>query len=238
MYLDPVNEYKSLSDWITPLIGQSIEPRLFARRLHRFLNKNHTIRLKLISEVESLDSDDFTIGAEYDPDLDQQHKKQIIINLFINHPKNIPWLVTAEVAERLSVELTEALIHEYQHQHQYRSRRYKLHKEHFVSEHTDIDIKNEQEYLGNPDEVDAYAANIAARIWIMNYGLNTNVFNAISVCGSFDLQTYFKAFGTDHPVVKELLDKIKINLQQLKDIEDGKIRRKVSRRPKLRRSTR
>lgn len=238
MYLDPVDEYKNLSNWITPLINQSIEPRLFARRLHRFLNKWHPIRLKLIIEIENLEIDDFTIGAEYDPDLDQQRKKQIIINFFINHPKNMPWLITNDVAERFTIELVEALVHEYQHQHQYRSRRYRLHKEYFVSEHSDLKIKNEQEYLGNPDEVDAYAANIAARIWVMNYGLNTNVFDAVNTSDSFDLHNYFKIFGNDHKIVIELLEKIRTNLQQLKDIDDGKIRRKTSRRPRLRRGVR
>jgi hypothetical protein len=238
MYLDPIDEYKNLSNWITPLINRSIKPRLFARRLYRFLNKWHPIRLRLITEVENLEPNDFSIGAEYDPDLDQQHKKQIIINLFINHPKNTPWKITNDTADRFAVEMVEALVHEYQHQHQYRSRRYRLHREHYVSEHSDPEIKNEQEYLGNPDEIDAYATNIAARIWVMNYGLNTNVFDAVSVCDSFDLRNYFKTFGTEHKIVTELLEKIRTNLQQLKDIDDGKIRRKTSRRPRLRRGAR
>lgn len=238
MYLDPVYEYKNLSDWVFPLIGQSIEPRLFARRLHRFLNKDHPIRLKLITSVENLDPDDFSIGAEYDPDLDQQHKKQIIINLFINHYKNDPWLITNEIAERFTVEMVEILVHEYEHQHQYRSRRYRMNREHFVSEHKDTQIKDDQEYLGNPDEIEAYAANIAARIWILNYGLNTNVFDAIDSTDSLDLQNYVKAFGSEHKVVTCLLDKIRTNLQHLKDIDDGKIRRKASRRPRLRRNAR
>lgn len=213
MYLDPVYEYKNLSDWITPLIGQSIEPRLFARRLSRQLSKRHSLRVKLISAVENLETDDFTIGAEYDPDLDQQRRKQIIINLFVNHPKIIPWSISQEIADRFALELTEALVHEYEHQRQYRSRRYRAHKEQYVSEHLDLNIKNEQEYLGNPDEIDAYAANIAARIWILK--LTAEVDDTASLEKSLDLQNYIRAFGSDHPIVKKLLDKITENLIKL-----------------------
>lgn len=214
MIIDPVYEYKNLSNWIAPIVGKSIEPRLFAQRLSRYLNKHHSIRVKLITNVENLEIDDFSIGAEYDPELDQQHKKQIIINLFINHPKIVPWAISSEIAERFSIELTEALVHEYQHQHQYRSRRYKMHKEQFISEHRDISIKNEQEYLGNPDEIDAYAANIAARARLLN--LNSGVLESISVRESLDLQNYIRTFGSDHVVVKTLLDKIDTAIQKLK----------------------
>lgn len=236
MYLDPVSEYKNLSDWVIPLIGKEIKPRLFARRLSSFLNSFHPIRVKLITEVECLDKDEFSIGAEYDPDLDQLHKKQIIINLFINHPKHVPMEITGDFADRFILELVEALVHEYQHQHQYRSRRYRMHKEHFVSEHEDPDLKEDQEYLGNPDEIDAYAANIAARLFLINYKLNTNTDETINEDDSLDLRNYIKAFGKEHSIVQTLLDKIKTNIQHLKDIDDGKVRRKNSVRPRLRRS--
>lgn len=227
MYLDPVNEYKNLLDWINPLIDQLIEPRLFVRRLSRHLNKTHPIRVKLITNVENLEVDDFSIGAEYDPELDQQHKKQIIINLFINHHKTIPWHISDEVATRFALELTEALVHEYQHQHQYRSRRYRMHKEQFISEHHDVSIKNEQEYLGNPDEIDAYAANIAARSWILHLESATD--GVVNICDSLDLETYIRVFGSDHTVVKMLVDKIHENIQDLKASLNKKKRKPTNR---------
>jgi hypothetical protein len=124
MYLDPVKEYNEISNWIVPLIGKSITPRSLARRLGSFLNKTHSIRVRSFeADDEYLDPGDFSIGAEYDPDLDQNYKKQIIINLIINHPKKKPWEITSDIADRFTLELVEALVHEYQHQHQYRSRR-------------------------------------------------------------------------------------------------------------------
>lgn len=236
MYIDPVTEYKNLSNWINPLIGQSIEPRLFARRLSRFLNTTHTLRLKLISQTDLLDEDDFTIGAEYDPELDLLGKKQLIINLFINHPKSIPWLITGDIAERFVMELVEALVHEYQHQHQYRSRRYRIQKEFFISEHVDPTVRDEQEYLGNPDEIDAYSTNIAARLFLYEQMLNITIDEQLWSTNSLDLRNYIKAFGADHDIVKKLLSNIKVNIQYLKDINNGKTRRKTNVRPRLRRS--
>jgi hypothetical protein len=224
MYLDPVYEYNNLLNWITPLIDQLIQPRLFVQRLRRQLNKRHSLRVRLISNVDNLEIDDFAIGAEYDPDLDQQHRKQIIINLFINHPKIIPWHITKEIADRFILELTETLVHEYQHQKQYRSRRYKIHKEQYVSKHRDLTVKNEQEYLGNPDEIDAYAANIAARARILK--LNTGANNIDSIDQSLDLQNYIRVFGPKHKIVKTLLSKV---LEYIEHLETPTNNKKKSR---------
>lgn len=236
MYLDPVEEYADLCTWIEPLIGQAISPKNFAQRLGRWLNRSHPTRVKLfLGKDENLDRGDFCIGAEYDPELDQAYRKQLIINLIVNHPKTSHWEITSDIADRFVLELVETLVHEYQHQHQYRSRRYKEHKEHFVSEHEDTAIKNEQEYLGNPDEIDAYAANIAARIFLVNYKLSDNTTQPIEDSDSLDLKNYYKAFGQEHEVVQKLLVKIQENITYLKDVDDGKIRkrRKPSGRPTL-----
>jgi hypothetical protein len=237
VYLNPVIEYKNITNWITPLINREIKPRQFVRHLGSFLNSSHPVRVKLIeADPEYLEPNDFSIGAEYDPDLDEQCKKQLIINFFINCPKIKPWLITTDIAARFTLELVEALVHEYQHQHQYRSRRYRLHKEHFVSEHEDLEVRSEQEYFGNPDEIDAYGANIAARLFLQERVLNTLVDNETLWCdSSLDLRNYIKAFGAEHSIVQQLLTKIRTNIQYLKDVDDGKIRRKNYTRTRNRR---
>lgn len=233
MYIDPVTTYNQIANWIKLLVNVEITPKNFVRRLGKHLNSNHTVRVRLVeASDEFLDADDFTIGAEYDPELDQLNKKQIIINVFINHPKNYPWMITQELGQRFTIELVEVLVHEYQHLHQYRSRRFKLQKEHFVSEHKDVSIKNEQEYLGNPDEIDAYASNIAARLYLLQSKLNTVVSKKNWTKHSLDLNNYTRAFGAQHKVVKTLRNKIQDNLQFLEDIEHGKTRRKNFPRPR------
>lgn len=222
MQLDPTQEYKHISEWIATLIGKNISPKNLARRLGTHLNSRHPVRVKLHINETVLDPDDFTIGAEYDSDLDERKKKYLIINLIVNHPKHMPLLITGEFADRFTLEMVEALVHEYQHRHQYRSRRHMLNRG-YVSQHKDSKIREDQEYFGQPDEIDAYAANIAARFYIIEK-LNTN-----EPVESLDLKQYYQTFGLKHPVVKRLLKKIAVNTYYLKEREHVKKYRKTSR---------
>jgi hypothetical protein len=224
MQLDPRYEYARISEWIFNCAGKHITPRNLARRLSKQLNRSHPVCVKLVYNDLLLDPGDFTIGAEYDSGSDEINKKQFIINLIINHPKHTPWLITDDIANRIAIEIVEVLVHEYQHQHQYRSRGYILNRG-YTSKHKDSKIKEDQEYLGQPDEIDAYAANIAARFFILDHTLNTKEINE-----SLDLKLYYLAFGVDHPVIKKLLKKITCNISYLKEHENDKKRRRITRR--------
>ena len=162
MILNPIVEYVSISKWVAGLINKRITPHNFVRQLGKHLNKHHSIKVDFHRADDTvLSPSDFTIGAEYDPNLDEDRRKQFKLTLIINQPKQSPWLITGKIADDLTLELVEALVHEYRHQHQYRSRRYMMNRG-YVSKHS-ADTTNDQEYLGMPDEIDAYAANIAAR---------------------------------------------------------------------------
>jgi hypothetical protein len=136
-------------------------------------------------------------------------------------------LITGDFADRFTIEMVEAIVHEYQHQHQYRSRRHMLNRG-YTSKHKDIKIRADQEYLGSPDEIDAYAANIAARFYIMEK-LNTN-----EPVKSLDLLGYHKAFGLSHPVVKRLMKKIVKNLINLRENDNAKTHRRRNNRSRTR----
>ena len=234
VYLDPVDEYIGLAEWIEPLINEKIAPKNLVRRLHRYLNKYHPCRVRLYQSAKGkLEKGDFSIGAEYDPELDQAKRKQFIINFIINHDKKTFWTITPERADRFVLDMTETLVHEYQHQVQYRQRRYKTHKNLYKSDHPDMDVKNEQEYFGDPDEIDAYAANIATHIFLVNHKLNKNLKEPIQESDSIDLRSYYRVFGENHPVIDQLLEKIRTNIKYLKDLDDGKIRIKRTSRPTL-----
>lgn len=223
MYLNPTPEYKHISDWIVTLIGKKITPRSLANRLSKHLTQRHQVRVKLYFDKSILDLGDFTIGAEYDSELDCQGKKQFIINLIINHPKHMPIDITGEFADTFTLELVEALVHEYQHQYQYRSRGH-IPSRGYTSQHKDNNIKEDQEYLGQTDEIDAYAANIAARFYIIKK-LNNN-----DEVKSLDLLKYYRTFGPAHPVVKRLLKKITTNTYILQENERVKKYRKYLKR--------
>ena len=211
MLINPSLEYTHISEWASTLVNLQLTPKSLARRLSTHLNTRHPVRVKLHYTDTQLDFDDFTVGAEYDPELDESGKKQFIINLIFNHPEDQPLLITQDFASTLAIDLVEALVHEYQHQHQYRSRRY-LANRGYTSQHKDVKIKEDQEYLGQPDEIDAYAVNIAVRFYILKDKLNSS-----KPVVSLDLKQYYMIFGPNHPVIKRLLKKIIINTYYLKD---------------------
>lgn len=220
IHLDPIAEYQEISDWIASRIDKSIKPRTFVQQLGKHLTRRHPIRVRLHeSRDHGLDEGDFTIGAEYDCELDEQGKKHLIINFIVNWPKTCPWLITADAADRFAIDLTETLVHEYQHQHQYRTRYFRVNRgfRNISTEPVLYADNMDQEYLGQPDEIDAYAANIAARFYLLNDKLGEK-----DTPKCFDLLEYFKVFGPSHSVTKKLLKKIYKNLEALR--QDIRIR--------------
>ena len=234
MYLNPTVEYQHISEWLSTLVGERITPRSFVKRLSKHLNKHqHPVRVKLYTGARgALDPDEWTIGAEYDPGLDEQKKKQFIIDFILNHPKTVPIEITADMADKMAIDLVETLIHEYEHQRQFRSRRYRYHRNTYKSDHRDPTKKADQEYLGDPDEIDAYAQNIAARQYLMKYKLNITSSKEIN---SPDLKQYYKAFGKDHEITKLLLKKIRENVRYFKENDNGKNHRRAFKRPQFKR---
>lgn len=225
MILNPIIEYASISKWVIGLINKKITPHNFVRQLGKHLNKHHAIKVDFYRVGDTvLSPGDFTFGAEYDPNLDEEKRKQFKLTFIINHPKKTPWLVTGEIADTITLDLVEALVHEYRHQHQYRSRRYITNKI-YISKHTNEITKRDQEYLGAPDEIDAYAVNIAVRFYILKYKLNT-----VEPINSLDLDHYRNTFGIDHVIVRKLLKKIAKNITYLRAHDNDKIQRRTKRR--------
>jgi hypothetical protein len=194
MLVNPIAEYRLITQWLGQRIGQTTTPKEFAKQLRKFLNQRHEIKLD-IAHCTVLDSDDFTVAALYDAWGDEEGKKPIVFSVFINHPLDDPWTITAEVADELAMEIIEAMTHEYQHVHQYRARDYMLNVA-YESLEEDPELRAEQEYLGQMDEIDAYAVNIAVRFYITGQRV------------SLDLDNYRRTFGSDHWVVRRLLKKI------------------------------
>jgi hypothetical protein len=203
MLIDPIIEYNNIIHWLGQYIDQEITPKKFTKQLRKFLNQRHEIKLD-ISHCTALDTNDFTVAALYDAWGDEEGKKPIVFSVFINHPLDNSWTITAEVADKLALEIIEAMVHEYQHVHQYRTRDYMLNST-YVSLEEDIELRADQEYLGSMDEIDAYAVNIAVRFYITRQQV------------SLDLDNYRRTFGSDHWVVRRLLKKISKRLHYLEN---------------------
>lgn len=204
MLVNPITEYTLITQWLGQYIGQTLTPKEFAKQLRKFLNQRHEIKLD-ISHCTALDTDDFTVAALYDAWGDEEGKKPIVFSLFINHPLDDYWTITRAVADELAIEIIEAMVHEYQHVHQYRARDYMLNAV-YESLEEDIELRADQEYLGQMDEIDAYAVNIAVRFYITGQQV------------SLDLDNYRRTFGLDHWVVRRLLKKISKRLDYLQNL--------------------
>ena len=221
MRFDPIKEYDKIAEWTASLVGKKVLLRSFCSQLSRFLNlNNHPVKVKTYKDT-TLDSDDWTIGAEYDPELDEVSKKPFRIQFIINHNRLTPWVITEDIAKELALTLIETLAHEYQHLKQYRARRYK-HINHKYDSKDSTAKKEEKTYLSHPDEVDAYSTNIAVRLYI-----EETRFNIAKHKRHLDLNTYYKAFGKNHPVVKDLEAQIKTKLTTIREKKNGKDKRSI-----------
>lgn len=211
MLINPIIEHKILTQWLSKFIGQSITPHQFVHKLGIFLSRSHPITVRLEFNNTILDLNEFTIGGLYDVVRDEEKQKPLAFFFIMNHPADTPWLITEAIVDELALELIEALAHEYQHLHQYRSRDYMLNRD-YKSQAKDPKLKEDQEYLGQPDEIDAYATNIAVKFYLGNHGLSQTAKKF-----SLDLKNYYKAFGPQHPVIKQLLKKIIKKLENLEN---------------------
>lgn len=99
---------------------------------------------------------------------------------------------------RLCFDVVTILGHEYVHQEQHRGRAFKMGKA-YKSRETDATLKQLQEYLGHPDEIDAYSFSAAAD---MAQCLRTNEKIDFKATGIYDQYVY--AFGADHSIVTKL----------------------------------
>lgn len=217
MKLNPIIEYERIKTWTEGLKNKKLLLKTFGGSLSRYLNKNgHAIKVKVIRD-NSLDQGDFTFGAEYDPELDESGQKPFKLHFIINHPRLVPWEITSDSANEICISLTETLVHEYQHLQQYRSRKWRDLKHTYRGKKVLLNDTVEINYLSNPDEIDAYSANIATRTWIEKHLLNkTNVKEHL------DLATYYKAFGKRHPVVLDLKKQIEQKLKLIEEKYNGK----------------
>jgi hypothetical protein len=164
-----------------------------------------------------LDLGQFTIGGQYDPWLDEQGHRCIFLYLIINPAIKNYWSLSEHDCAQLGLELVETLSHEYVHRLQYQSRDFQPYRVKYTNNAVDFKRTQEiQNYLGSADEIEAYAMNIAVRLFLTDKQLNTNVLST-----NHDFQHYITTFGNKHKIIKKLLTLIEKNLANLKDCKNG-----------------
>lgn len=214
------------------MTNKETTPLKFARSLSKHLNKNkHPVRIHVVPhQTLILDPGQFCFGGEYDPNLDERGRKQFILEFIVTTGRKDPWTLAKDEVQEMALELTELLVHEYEHQRQYRSRRYRARKSPYYGEAEEHVIRREQEYLGHPDEFEAYAMNIAARFYLLRY-----VIREKSKYHCTDLKKYIRMFGRRHRITRQLVKKVKENIKYYRENDNGKTHRRSCKRPRIRR---
>jgi len=154
------------------------------------------------------------IGGMYHGDLDKDRKK--CIELIFEYSFLDPNLyISINKYKSICKLIADTLLHEIIHMKQYRSRRFKILANYRSNSSIDY-IRREQEYLGCPDEMDAYSFNIACELKDHFEGnvskikkfLNQTKLERKKISPSWN--KYVRAFekNYDHPIIQKLKKKI------------------------------
>jgi hypothetical protein len=183
------------------------------------LQLQQTLRHLGVSEVtvdyaNQIDQGDMNLNATYDPWDDEDELDPYRIELLFNpkDKKGIKFNTTA--LEEIKHRLIDALEHEMIHSLQYQKRDFKQQKGYRSRD-------REQEYLGNQDEIEAFAKNISSELlrhankeqatdMLRSVKNTTELRDKIGNLLSPNLVGYLRAwdFNTRHPVIKKLLKKV------------------------------
>lgn len=153
------------------------------------------------SRSSIVDTNTVQVGGLYDPDDDEDGYPSINVILYFNPAQ--PNIKFSEFnCGGLFLEVCETLLHEYCHQSQYRKRNWEL-PDPYQSSQKDLSLKAEEEYLGSPDEIEAYGVSIAAEIIIRNnFDMSKNLSKEINKVPMY--QMYQTLFGKKHIVVDQV----------------------------------
>jgi hypothetical protein len=184
-------------------------------KLFRKHFKENEIPIKIRTKSSSvIPNNKIWVGAVFDSIDDKKGKKSIKLDLYYR-PDNDLICLTHDGYNELCFEIADTILHELIHMRQYRRRNYKV-LPGYTSFAQATRQKEEQEYLGHNDEIDAYAFNIACKLQDRCVISKTKSVKSINK-GLQDLEKikapynmYLSAFNFDHDhkVIKKLKKRI------------------------------
>jgi len=208
----------------TKFFNKEVTPKQVVSHLRKIVGPNVVITTQKSSNI---DSNDLNLNAYYDPDEDEQEEKPF--EIMVIFPKDNPNVTMDKEGWReFATKVIDFLEHEMIHQAQYRSREFRTGRQ-YRSRHNDPAIQRSQEYLGNPDEIEAYAYNLSRELLrktnndydhtlrlLKNFSQTAMTKDQAGRLLSPNLFGYFKDFGFDttHPVLKNLMKKTYQFVQQ------------------------
>lgn len=190
------------------IIDQVYTEKEFVKVLGNFIATKFSVNVAH-SSAPGVDPGDINLAAYYDFIEDEFCKTAIELVLITNNGDKFI-ILDQEKYERFIKCLADSLAHELVHMRQARARDFISPGYDNVSEDGD-EHEHEMNYLSNPDEIDAYAHNIAVELKDNRDPFQKlNNPTSISIEESLNLWVYVNTFGQDinNPVMKRLLKKI------------------------------
>lgn len=198
--------------------GKELSRKSIANKLEKTL-KRFGVEEVTIDDSDKIDPGDMNINAAYDPDDDEEGLDPFYLELlFSTNDKTISF--DTQGVSNIKERLLDALEHEMIHMQQYRRRDFAVQRS-YRSKSKDPNLSQAQEYLGNEDEIEAFAKNIASElirkadkdgaIDLLRMANKTAQFrDKVGHLLSPNLFGYLATwdFDSTHPVIKKLLKKV------------------------------
>jgi hypothetical protein len=221
-FTEPANR-KEIEASIQPFLnfllsGKEIPLKSIAKKLEQ-ATKSIGVDEVNILQSKNVEVGDMNMNAAYDPIDDKDGLDHFELDLiFSKEDKTIAF--SPEGVENIKHRIVDVLEHELIHKNQYRGRGFKKQREFKPKKGLSDKITKTRQYLGNDDEIEAYAKNIASELirksdketalTLLRMAGKTAQYREKKNLLSPNLFGYFAAFDfdTNHPVIKKLLKKI------------------------------
>lgn len=203
--------------------GEPIPREHIAKKLHSTLKRFGVAEVG-IEVSKDVESGDMNLNAWYDPFDDEDELEPFYIDLiFSSEDKTITF--EPEGVNNIKDRIIDALEHEMIHMRQYRQRDF-IKQRKYKTKAKDPKLEKIKKYLGNDDEIEAFAKNIASELVrkadkdgaleLLRMANKTAQFkDEMGYLLSPNLFGYMAAweFNTSHPVLKKLLKKVYFYIQ-------------------------
>ena len=197
------------------IINRNITILSIANEIEKTLRRKYEVEVA-VEKSSKVPSGSIVVNAWYDDDDDRTgNDTPIRLNFIVSDPE-----VLLNLDERMwhkfSNEVADAVQHEYLHMSQYRSRGFAKPSKYKPKVTKELkDFYNAKVYLGNSDEIEAYALNISSELLNKYRTKRKTIANVKRLDKSLftaspNLFAYFMAFNFDtrHPVIRKLLKKV------------------------------
>ena len=202
------------------IINRNITILSIANEIEKTLRRKYEVEVA-VEKSSKVPSGSIVVNAWYDDDDDRTGQDiPIRLNFIVSDPEVLLNL-DEKMWHKFSNEVADAVQHEYLHMSQYRNRGFVKSSKYKPKVTKELkDFYNTKVYLGNSDEIEAYALNISSELLNKYRTKKKTIANVKRLDKSLftaspNLFAYFMAFNFDtrHPVIRKLLKKVLLYIE-------------------------